>query len=160
MSSRPSSTAARVRHLIEATGRGRSFLPQFERSSICSGARTGDPLMSVQVALFVFLISPAISIVSSFVLAKRIDQVGTWLSLSEGLLGLLTALAADTPEIASAVTAIVGGLPGGTGHVEKCGRCRESAGIPSSVVAQRLRYSPEGHQADHRNGRARSRHRV
>jgi cation:H+ antiporter len=65
--------------------------------------------MSFQSALAVFLVALGISIVSSIVLAKRIDQVGTWLGLSEGLLGLLTALAADTPEIASAVTAIVGG---------------------------------------------------
>jgi Ca2+/Na+ antiporter len=68
--------------------------------------------MSFQVAMVVFLISLAISIVSSIVLAQRIDQMGAWLGLSEGLLGLLTALAADTPEIASAVTAIVGGHQG------------------------------------------------
>ncbi len=42
-------------------------------------------------------------------LSHRLDQVGTHLGLSEGLLGLLTALGADSPEIATAVTALVGG---------------------------------------------------
>jgi cation:H+ antiporter len=65
--------------------------------------------MSISSAVAVFLGCLTISIVSSLVMAKRIEQLGTWLRLSEGLLGLLTALASDTPEIASAITAIVAG---------------------------------------------------
>lgn len=47
--------------------------------------------------------------ISSAVLSHRLDQVGTNLGLSEGLLGLMTALGADSPEIATAVTALVSG---------------------------------------------------
>jgi hypothetical protein len=54
-----------------------------------------------------FILSLAMSIVSSIVLAKRIDQVGTWLRLPAALLELLTALAADAPEVATAMSAIV-----------------------------------------------------
>ena len=43
------------------------------------------------------------------VLVVRLERVGARLGLSEALLGLLAALAADTPEITSAVTALVHG---------------------------------------------------
>lgn len=46
---------------------------------------------------------------ASAVLSHRLDQFGTALGLSEGLLGLITALGADSPEIAAALTALVGG---------------------------------------------------
>jgi cation:H+ antiporter len=65
--------------------------------------------MSLSIAIFVFLVCLLLSIVSSLVLSERVDQLGTWLRLSEGLLGLLTALAADSPEISSSVTAILSG---------------------------------------------------
>ena len=39
-------------------------------------------------------------------LVARLERVGARLGLSEALLGLLAALAADTPEITSAVTAL------------------------------------------------------
>ncbi|NPD69823.1 hypothetical protein HN018_23995 (plasmid) [Lichenicola cladoniae] len=50
-----------------------------------------------------------IGTMASAVLSHRLDQVGTALGLSEGLLGLITALGADSPEIASALTALVSG---------------------------------------------------
>lgn len=44
---------------------------------------------------------------ASAVFAARLDHIGLRLGLPETLLGLLTALAADAPEISSAVTALV-----------------------------------------------------
>jgi len=46
---------------------------------------------------------------SSAVLAERLDQVGERFRFPPGLVGLMTALGADSPEIASAVTALIGG---------------------------------------------------
>ena len=46
--------------------------------------------------------------ISSAVLSHRLDQVGTHLRLSEGLPGLVTALGADWPEIATAVAVLLG----------------------------------------------------
>lgn len=65
--------------------------------------------MSVESAIALFLGCLVLGTVSSAVLSHRLDQVGTYLGLSEGLLGLVTALGADSPEIATAVTALVGG---------------------------------------------------
>jgi cation:H+ antiporter len=65
--------------------------------------------MSVSIALLLFCGCLGLSIVASAVLAERIDQLGIWIGLSEGLLGLLTALAADAPEVTSSVTAIIAG---------------------------------------------------
>ncbi len=46
---------------------------------------------------------------ASGALSERLDQIGAHLGFSAGLLGLVTALAADSPEIASAVTALASG---------------------------------------------------
>src|SRR5437868_5614332 len=46
---------------------------------------------------------------SSIVLARELDRIGERLGFSEALLGILTALGADAPEIAAAVAAIVTG---------------------------------------------------
>ncbi|WP_428486303.1 sodium:calcium antiporter [Rhodopila sp.] len=65
--------------------------------------------MSIGSAVILFLGCLVLGTISSAVLSHRLDQVGTYLGLSEGLLGLVTALGADSPEIATAVTALVGG---------------------------------------------------
>jgi cation:H+ antiporter len=54
-----------------------------------------------------FALAAAVSIASSWVLVARLERVGARLGLSEALLGLLAALAADAPEITAAVTALV-----------------------------------------------------
>lgn len=59
------------------------------------------------IALFIG--SLVLSIVASAVLAHRIDQVGVTLKLSEGMLGIVTALGADAPEISAAITALFSG---------------------------------------------------
>ena len=49
-----------------------------------------------------------LSLGSSWVLVSRLERVGARLGLSEALLGMLAALAADAPEITAAVTALAG----------------------------------------------------
>ncbi len=56
----------------------------------------------------VFLLGAALSLGSSWVLVSRLERVGARLGLSEGLLGMVAALAADAPEITAAVTALAG----------------------------------------------------
>ena len=53
-----------------------------------------------------FALGAAISLATSWVVVSRLERVGERLELSEGLLGLLAALAADLPEITSAITAL------------------------------------------------------
>jgi cation:H+ antiporter len=53
-----------------------------------------------------FALGAAISLTTSWVVVSRLERVGERLELSEGLLGLLAALAADLPEITSAITAL------------------------------------------------------
>ena len=65
--------------------------------------------MSSPVLALVFVLGTAFSLATSWVLVTRIERVGARLDASEALLGLVAALAADTPEIASAVTALAHG---------------------------------------------------
>jgi cation:H+ antiporter len=51
----------------------------------------------------------ALTVASSIVLARELDRLGERLGFSEALLGIVTAIGADAPEIASAVAAIVAG---------------------------------------------------
>ena len=62
--------------------------------------------MSTLEASFLFLASFVLTVVSSIVLSRRIEQLGKWLRLSESLLGLVAALGANAPEISSAITAL------------------------------------------------------
>jgi cation:H+ antiporter len=57
------------------------------------------------VALFV--LAAAISLAASWVLVSRLGRVGARLGMSEALIGMLTAVAADAPEITAAVAALV-----------------------------------------------------
>ena len=62
--------------------------------------------MTFSVAFVVFFGSLVLSAISSLVLASSLERIGTRLKLSEGLLGIMTALAADSPEISSALVAL------------------------------------------------------
>jgi cation:H+ antiporter len=55
-----------------------------------------------------FVMAAAVSLATSWLLVSRLERVGARLGLSEALLGMLAALAADAPEITSAATALVG----------------------------------------------------
>jgi cation:H+ antiporter len=65
--------------------------------------------MSAPVAVFVFVGAFALTVASSIVLARGLDRIGERLGFSEALLGIVTALGADAPEIASAVSALAAG---------------------------------------------------
>jgi cation:H+ antiporter len=59
--------------------------------------------------LFYFLGTLGVTLVAAGFFARRLDRVGLRLGLPETLLGLLTALAADAPEVSSAIAALVRG---------------------------------------------------
>jgi cation:H+ antiporter len=65
--------------------------------------------MTPAAAIPLFLASIAVMLAASAVFAGRLDHIGLRLGLPEAVLGLLTALAADAPELAAAVTALVTG---------------------------------------------------
>ncbi len=62
-----------------------------------------DALLAV-----VFAMAAMVSLATSWVLVSRLERVGARLGLTEGLLGMLAAIAADAPEITAAVTALAG----------------------------------------------------
>ncbi|HTX45062.1 MAG TPA: hypothetical protein VMD48_02240 [Solirubrobacteraceae bacterium] len=66
--------------------------------------------MSVPVALVVFLVSLAVTLAAAQFFARRLDRLGVRFGLPEALIGLLTALAADGPEISSALFALLKGV--------------------------------------------------
>jgi cation:H+ antiporter len=63
--------------------------------------------MTPAAAIPLFVASIALMLAASAVFARRLDHIGLRLGLPEALLGLLTALAADAPEISSAIAALV-----------------------------------------------------
>jgi cation:H+ antiporter len=65
--------------------------------------------MSLGIALLVFLACLITTLVFSEVLVRGLTVLGSKLTLTEGFLGLLTALGADAPEIASAIAALLAG---------------------------------------------------
>jgi cation:H+ antiporter len=58
-----------------------------------------------------FAAGAAVSLGASWLLVTRLERVGARLGFSEALLGMVAALAADAPEITSAVTALAGHQP-------------------------------------------------
>src|SRR5437660_11403068 len=63
--------------------------------------------MTPALAAPLFVASIALMLLASSLFAGRLDHIGLRLGLPEALLGLLTALAADAPEISSAIAALV-----------------------------------------------------
>jgi cation:H+ antiporter len=63
--------------------------------------------MTPALAAPLFLASTALMLGAAAEFARRLDHIGLRLGLPEALLGLLTALAADAPEISSAIAALV-----------------------------------------------------
>jgi cation:H+ antiporter len=62
--------------------------------------------VTVELAVVAFVAGAVVSLAMSWLLVSRLERVGERFGLSEALLGLLAALAADTPEITASVTAI------------------------------------------------------
>jgi cation:H+ antiporter len=68
--------------------------------------------MLTPIALLLFVTSLAATLVAAGLFARRLDRLGVRLGIPEAVLGLLTALAADGPELSSGVTAMVRGERG------------------------------------------------
>jgi cation:H+ antiporter len=64
--------------------------------------------MSDAELMTAFILAAAVSLATSWLLVSRLERVGARLGLSEALLGMVAAIAADAPEITSAVTALGG----------------------------------------------------
>ena len=62
--------------------------------------------MPVALAAALFVAGAVVSLGTSYVLVTRLERIGGRLGLSEALLGVVAALAADAPEITSAVAAL------------------------------------------------------
>jgi cation:H+ antiporter len=62
--------------------------------------------MTPAAAIPVFLASIGLMLAASAIFARRLDHIGLRLGLPETLLGVLTALATDAPEISSAISAL------------------------------------------------------
>ena len=67
------------------------------------------PIGNAILTLVGFLAGLAVTLAGSELLARGLTRLGTKLEFSEGLLGLLAALGADSPELSSAVIAIMAG---------------------------------------------------
>ena len=65
--------------------------------------------MSPPLAIPLFVVSLAVTLLAARLFARRLDRLGVRLGFPEALIGLLTALAADGPEISSALFALVKG---------------------------------------------------
>ena len=65
--------------------------------------------MSPALAIPLFLLSVAVTLSAAALFADRLDHIGPRIGLSEPLVGLLTALAADGPEISAALIALSAG---------------------------------------------------
>ena len=62
--------------------------------------------MPVALQLLIFCLAAAVSLATSYLLVTRLERIGERLGLSEALLGMVAALAADAPEITSAAAAL------------------------------------------------------
>jgi cation:H+ antiporter len=63
-------------------------------------------LVSTGVWSVLFLLGTVVSLAGSYVLVTRLERLGERVGMSEALLGMVAALAADAPEITSAVVAL------------------------------------------------------
>src|SRR5581483_8775757 len=71
--------------------------------------RKGNGCVSYEVALAVFLPCLGVILAGSIWLSRGLDELGARFDISPLLLGLITALGADFPEISSAITALFAG---------------------------------------------------
>jgi cation:H+ antiporter len=71
--------------------------------------RTYDHAVSVGVAALLFCVSLTVTLYAAAVFVDRLDHFGERLGLPEALLGVLTAVAADGPELSSAISALATG---------------------------------------------------
>jgi len=68
--------------------------------------------MSPLLAAPLFVVSLVVTLVAARLFARRLDRLGIRFGFPEALIGLLTALAADGPEISTALVALIKGAHG------------------------------------------------
>lgn len=107
--------------------------------------------MPTPVAIVLFLGSLAVTLASAAFFADRLDHLGPRLGLNEAVVGLLTALAADAPELASAVVALARGdkdvslgVVVGSNAFNLAAMLGLSALLAGSVVVERRALTIEG----------------
>ena len=66
-------------------------------------------LVGVAVAVPLFVVALVVTLVAAATFARRLDRLGAKFGLSEVSIGLLTAVAADGPEVSSALVALIKG---------------------------------------------------
>lgn len=88
--------------------RGAHVRAHITRCAGKSGRQEDFPVATVAVAVL-FVVGLAVTLASSELFARGLTRLGTKLHFSEGLLGLLAALGADSPELSSAVIALLAG---------------------------------------------------
>src|SRR5438309_6909688 len=62
--------------------------------------------MAPLIALPLFVVALAVTLSAAATFARRLDQLGAKFGLPEVIIGLLTAMAADGPEVCSALAAL------------------------------------------------------
>ena len=65
--------------------------------------------MTTGPAVAAFLAGAVVCLATSWLLVSRLERVGERLGLSEALLGIAAAMAADAPEVTAAVSAMASG---------------------------------------------------
>jgi cation:H+ antiporter len=77
-----------------------------ERREDGSACCFSERKLPVDLSLVSFIVGALVSLAFSWVLVTRLERVGERFGLSEALLGVVAALAADAPEITSSISAI------------------------------------------------------
>jgi cation:H+ antiporter len=107
--------------------------------------------VSTLLAVPLFFASLAITLAAARSFARRLDRIGVRFGLSEAAIGLLTALAADGPEISSALFALISGAHGvsvgvlvGSNAFNLASMIGLSALLAGSVIVSRSELALEG----------------
>ncbi len=107
--------------------------------------------MPVAAAIPLFLASLAITVVAARLFARRLDRLGRRFRFPEALVGLLTALAADGPNVSSALYALIRGAHNvgvgviiGSNAFQLAAMIGVSALLAGSVVVAREALELEG----------------
>ena len=74
---------------------------------VCGSCTISVTSLAMPLAASLFLVCLAASLGSSFVLARALDRIGVRLRLTDAVIGMLTALGADAPEISTAAAAVL-----------------------------------------------------
>jgi cation:H+ antiporter len=103
------------------------------------------------LAIPVFLASLGVTLAAARFFAQRLDSIGTRFGLPEAMIGLLTAVAADGPEISSAMVALIKGAHStsvgvlvGSNAFNLAAMIGVSALLTGCVALSRRDLAPEG----------------